>query len=284
MAVAPPATEVIATDGHRRRPRRRRRRAAAAAASPPPLVSGDESVLIAVIVAPVGAFLLITAVLVALFFGYRGRWLRKKVAKAAPPQAIAAAQGKNKMMIRSLTQQFLSTESGAAAAAGNAAAGKAVSKIIFDQYDRDGSGFIESDELKQLCDAMGKGLTAEQLTRVFAALDKNVDEKISYDEFSVWWELGLDIDALHDPEAARKKIAEEKELARQEAERESAGESRSAHDLADDERRERREVEAELALKESSVDRRSDAARRRSEQREELREHAPRRPSSTTRN
>ena len=172
--------------------------------------------------------------LVALFFGYRGRWLRKKVAKAAPPQAIAAAQGKNKMMIRSLTQQFLSTESGAAAAAGNAAAGKAVSKIIFDQYDRDGSGFIESDELKQLCDAMGKGLTAEQLTRVFAALDKNVDEKISYDEFSVWWELGLDIDALHDPEAARKKIAEEKELARQEAERESAGESRSAHDLADD--------------------------------------------------
>lgn len=50
----------------------------------------------------------------------------------------------------------------------------------FASIDRDGSGFIDKDELK---DVLGDNCTPEQIEDIIEAADKNNDGRISYDEF-----------------------------------------------------------------------------------------------------
>jgi len=50
----------------------------------------------------------------------------------------------------------------------------------FESIDRDHSGFIDKDELKEV---LGESFTMEQIDDIIRAADKNNDGRISYDEF-----------------------------------------------------------------------------------------------------
>eukprot|EP00759_Apiculatamorpha_spiralis_P018271 PhF_6_TR24763/c0_g1_i1/m.33976 len=60
-------------------------------------------------------------------------------------------------------------------------------KKVFDTYDTDKSGFIDRNELKNMVDKLGCSMTDAELTAVISGLDANADNKISFDEFIVWW-------------------------------------------------------------------------------------------------
>ena len=51
---------------------------------------------------------------------------------------------------------------------------------LFEACDLDGSGFIDEEELKNIC----ADLTTEEVSEVFQELDKDGDGKISISEFS----------------------------------------------------------------------------------------------------
>lgn len=63
-------------------------------------------------------------------------------------------------------------------------------KKTFDSIDTDGSGSIDMNELTNLSKTLGHNLSSEELKVVFAELDENKDQKISYSEFSKWWKKG----------------------------------------------------------------------------------------------
>ena len=63
-------------------------------------------------------------------------------------------------------------------------------KKVFDSFDKDKSGFIDIDELKNVSKELGKPLDAAELDDCMKDLDLNKDNKISFDEFSVWWLSG----------------------------------------------------------------------------------------------
>jgi Ca2+-binding EF-hand superfamily protein len=57
----------------------------------------------------------------------------------------------------------------------------------FNHFDRDASGTIDARELARLMEALGAGLSEEELAAGVAALDLDKSGKISWDEFRVWW-------------------------------------------------------------------------------------------------
>ncbi len=67
---------------------------------------------------------------------------------------------------------------------------KPLSRVMFDKYDEDQSGFISSTELDFLCRDLGSNLTETEIGMAMRTLDKSGDGKISYDEFHGWWSKG----------------------------------------------------------------------------------------------
>jgi Ca2+-binding EF-hand superfamily protein len=59
----------------------------------------------------------------------------------------------------------------------------AMMKSTFDSIDTDSSGFIDMNELTNVAKALGHELAEEELKLVFDELDKNGDQKISFEEF-----------------------------------------------------------------------------------------------------
>ena len=59
-------------------------------------------------------------------------------------------------------------------------------------------GFIDSVELRQLCDEMEHPLTEQQLAIAMAKLDTDGDGRVSVDEFLWWFDMGLKMEALLD--------------------------------------------------------------------------------------
>ena len=57
---------------------------------------------------------------------------------------------------------------------------------MFREIDRDGSGFIDPTELKEMSIRLGNPLSDKQLKEVFRTIDTNKDGKISADEFVEW--------------------------------------------------------------------------------------------------
>jgi glycerol-3-phosphate dehydrogenase len=57
----------------------------------------------------------------------------------------------------------------------------------FKAIDADGSGFIDATELQQASHALGFKLRGAELRVAFAAMDPNGDGKVSFEEFSAWW-------------------------------------------------------------------------------------------------
>ena len=58
---------------------------------------------------------------------------------------------------------------------------------IFEHFDKDGNGTIESDEFRNLLNALGAGMEDEEIAIGLDALDTNRNGRIDYDEFVAWW-------------------------------------------------------------------------------------------------
>lgn len=61
---------------------------------------------------------------------------------------------------------------------------------IFKAFDKDGSGYIDINELKVVSKELGKELDQAELEECMKDLDINKDNNISYDEFRKWWLSG----------------------------------------------------------------------------------------------
>jgi calmodulin len=68
---------------------------------------------------------------------------------------------------------------------------------IFNNYDKDKSGCISSDEFKNLVYDLGFYLSDNDLQDAIKKLDKNNDKKINFDEFSSWWQSDDRFKKLH---------------------------------------------------------------------------------------
>jgi Ca2+-binding EF-hand superfamily protein len=56
-------------------------------------------------------------------------------------------------------------------------------KIVFENADRDRSGFIESNEVEELLSSLGFNENLKEIENYFARIDQNYDNRISYPEF-----------------------------------------------------------------------------------------------------
>ncbi|XP_062507102.1 uncharacterized protein LOC134183539 [Corticium candelabrum] len=72
-----------------------------------------------------------------------------------------------------------------------------VSKIKFDDYDTDQSGYLDLQELKAVLYDLGMRTSETDLVGALLALDKAKDGRVSYDEFKEWYrEREKRVDAL----------------------------------------------------------------------------------------
>ena len=56
-------------------------------------------------------------------------------------------------------------------------------KECFDQFDADGSGFIDAKEIENVCKALGVPVDGDAVNQLIADADADGDKKISYKEF-----------------------------------------------------------------------------------------------------
>ncbi len=60
----------------------------------------------------------------------------------------------------------------------------------FQLFDKDGSGFIDSKELREISKELGRELDAAEVDECLKDIDIDKDNKISYAEFAKWWLSG----------------------------------------------------------------------------------------------
>jgi Ca2+-binding EF-hand superfamily protein len=60
-------------------------------------------------------------------------------------------------------------------------------KKKWDQYDVDNSDSLDVKELTVFVRESGIDMTRNEVASTYMALDKNFDEKITYEEFYMWW-------------------------------------------------------------------------------------------------
>eukprot|EP01048_Picozoa_sp_COSAG05_P013010 COSAG05_NODE_1345_length_5128_cov_2.221316_3_plen_1405_part_00 len=60
---------------------------------------------------------------------------------------------------------------------------------LFEELDADGSGALDSEEIRKLCHALGLKLGKHDLLATMKEMDGNGDGQISFSEFNAWWEL-----------------------------------------------------------------------------------------------
>lgn len=54
-------------------------------------------------------------------------------------------------------------------------------------YDEDGNESLDVKELTKFVEEAGVEMTRNEIASVYMALDKNFDERITYEEFYFWW-------------------------------------------------------------------------------------------------
>ncbi len=62
-----------------------------------------------------------------------------------------------------------------------------LSRVVFDKYDRDASGGIDSSEFRDMCYDLGHALSDAEYVLALQLLDANGDGRIEYSEFVSWW-------------------------------------------------------------------------------------------------
>ena len=60
-------------------------------------------------------------------------------------------------------------------------------KQKFHKYDLDGNGTLDARELTLFVRESGVNMTRNEIASTFLALDKNFDDRISYEEFYMFW-------------------------------------------------------------------------------------------------
>nr|AAF25622.1 unknown protein [Sterkiella nova] len=96
--------------------------------------------------------------------------------KAASQHAKSFAQGELESLKSYLSQQYQQLC-------------EVIAKV-FKTFDKDGSGFIDRNELGQVAAELGRPLDAAELEECIQDLDTNKDNQISQDEFKKWWLSG----------------------------------------------------------------------------------------------
>jgi calmodulin len=56
-------------------------------------------------------------------------------------------------------------------------------KEVFDQFDADGNGSIDSSEIKKVCEALGVEVSQAEVDALIHEADDNGDGKIQFSEF-----------------------------------------------------------------------------------------------------
>ncbi|KAF4032083.1 EF-hand domain pair [Phytophthora infestans] len=62
-------------------------------------------------------------------------------------------------------------------------------KKIFDDYDQNGSGDIDIDELRDIAEDLGEPLSEVELEYLAKEFDTDESGAISWAEFIAWWKL-----------------------------------------------------------------------------------------------
>ena len=72
-------------------------------------------------------------------------------------------------------------------------------KKLFAELDKDHSGFLNADEVRDLATKLGTTLSDEALSAAMAEMDPSGDGKVDLHEFSTWWrrEMGEGMDGIH---------------------------------------------------------------------------------------
>ena len=125
--------------------------------------------------------------------------------------------------------------------------GNAVAKMLFAQFDKDNSGSIDAEELKGLCSVLGIDLSHDTHASLLKKLDTDGDGEISFDEFVAFWEVGFNVDTLHDDD----KTAEVR-ASRASAQEKVANEEEQLKEAAEKAMQERIEARAEMRRKSAS--------------------------------
>ncbi|KAF0710142.1 Aste57867_5593 [Aphanomyces stellatus] len=60
-------------------------------------------------------------------------------------------------------------------------------KKVFDDYDEDGSGDIDVEELAKIAEDLGEPLSPEELQYLIEEFDANGSGRIDWQEFIAWW-------------------------------------------------------------------------------------------------
>jgi calmodulin len=56
-------------------------------------------------------------------------------------------------------------------------------RVAFRQFDQDGSGYIQANELETIMNKMGRRMNKSDIDALVQSLDTSGDGKISFDEF-----------------------------------------------------------------------------------------------------
>eukprot|EP01091_Cochliopodium_minus_P009765 TRINITY_DN2478_c0_g1_i1.p1 TRINITY_DN2478_c0_g1~~TRINITY_DN2478_c0_g1_i1.p1 ORF type:complete len:159 (-),score=44.77 TRINITY_DN2478_c0_g1_i1:69-545(-) len=62
-----------------------------------------------------------------------------------------------------------------------------LSKRVFQKYDKDNSGQLDSDEFNELTYSLGYYMNGKEIQEALKIIDKDNSGKISYEEFFEWW-------------------------------------------------------------------------------------------------
>lgn len=60
-------------------------------------------------------------------------------------------------------------------------------KRKWEEFDTDGNGSLDVKELSVFIRESGVTMTTNEIASAYMALDKNFDEKLTYEEFYMWW-------------------------------------------------------------------------------------------------
>ncbi|OQR96265.1 hypothetical protein ACHHYP_16530 [Achlya hypogyna] len=60
---------------------------------------------------------------------------------------------------------------------------------VFDDYDEDGTGDINPEELAKIAEDLGEPLSKEELAYLIMEFDADGSGTISWDEFIAWWKV-----------------------------------------------------------------------------------------------
>ena len=60
-------------------------------------------------------------------------------------------------------------------------------KTIFDRIDEDGSGELDQDELRELCEQLGREMSETELQKAMLQMDSDGGGTIGFEEFTVWF-------------------------------------------------------------------------------------------------